>query len=152
MSKITLYRYDPREFEEGEMIESDGDHYDRLAPEEKQVEIVVRQTLDNGFDVRSTSLYTWRNQRIAEVGWKYKKGYHLYELEADEEDIICAGDLEHFSRAKDSVRKGEDPSQHVKAYCEGDIVSDRIEVLVEKATVVRRLRDNSERKFTGGFR
>ena len=139
-----VFRYDAQEYSKGEIIKSRGDHYDRLTEDEKKVELAIQDTLPDGKRIRSTSLYTWANEEPAKQLWKLACPSHLYELEIEETDIQFIGDLEFYSDAKDAVKRGSDPESSVTAYCDGQIKSERVEVLVSKAKVLRKLFDLSE--------
>jgi hypothetical protein len=61
-------------------------------------------------------------------------------LEIDATDIVHKGDVEHYSNAVDAINGRKDPMGHVKKYCEGvEFISERVEILVSKAKVVRRI-------------
>jgi hypothetical protein len=93
----------------------------------------------NGERIRSTSLYTWENLEFARRAAQLAKK-PLYELKIDPADIVHRGDVEHFSNAVDAISRGEDPMEHVKKYCEGvEFISQRVEILVTKAKVVKRI-------------
>jgi hypothetical protein len=126
MAKIIVYRYDTRDFAEGEVIISNGDHFDRLMPDQQRAETAIRDKMPNGHDIRATSLYTWKHLRPAELAWKFKKGNHLYELEVDEADIIHTADLDDYSSIVTAVRKREPPDSYVERYCSGVCNTDRI--------------------------
>jgi hypothetical protein len=144
MGKITAYRYDSKEYADGEEIRSCSDHNDRLTATQKEAERAIRDGHDQGHDIRSKSLYAWKEQSVAERLWKHKRGHHLYEMEIDEADVRHIGDLDHFSSVETALRKKEDPEQHVKSYWAAAPTSQRIEILSSKAKVLRRLKHDNE--------
>jgi hypothetical protein len=134
-----VYRYDAHSYDDREPISSRGDHFPRLTPAQQQVETLIRSTMPNGHNIRSTSLYTWENlevaRRVARLARK-----PLYELQIDVADIVHRGDVQHFSNAVDAINLGKNPREHVTKYCEGvEFISERVEILVTKAKVVRRI-------------
>lgn len=52
-----VYRYDPAEFKHGELIAARGDHLSRRA-----VEMALRNFSPRMADIRSKSLYVWRDR------------------------------------------------------------------------------------------
>lgn len=122
-----------------------GDSFDMLTDHQKSVELLIRDALLDGVNVRGGSLFTWESEALAKRLWPHSKKKFLYHLEVDEADIRFRGDLNCYSAAVDAVKTGASPDEHVARYCAGQEApahagdSPRIELLVTKATVVRKL-------------
>ena len=147
MCTITVYRHDHREFEEGEKMESPGDHRDRLPPDHKDAEDAVRGAQREGELIRSRSLYTYDSLEMSEADCRLKAGRHLYQLEVGEADIIHRGDLMIFAEVIKAIRVEADTETSAKRYWIPVVGPGRyIEILVRKATVRRRLKHANEHR------
>jgi len=140
---VILYRYDNEDFPDGKVIQSRGDHLTTLTADERKTELEVRKTLSNGEEVRKTALYTWENEAAARRLAPFSRASFLYELAVDPPDILCRFDLNFFSDAVDA-KTGPDFDDAIRRFCAGEsggksATSPRIEVLVTKATIVRKL-------------
>jgi hypothetical protein len=60
-------------------------------------------------------------------------------LEIEEDDIIRRGDVNAFSGVMDCIQGNQSPEQAVRDYWDGVCRSERIEILAQKAKVLRRL-------------
>ena len=94
---------------------------------------------------RATSVYAWELRKAAENGWNYRKGTRLYEIEVEENDVRHIGDIGIFTAIETALRKKETVDVLRRDYWEGKRIGGRIEVLASKATIVRKLKDSSER-------
>lgn len=144
MCKIRVYRYDDQEFADGQMIESRGDSFSTLTEHQKAVETAIRAALPNGAIVRGNSLYTWANEEVAKRLRSLSKKRYLYELEIDKADIRHKGDLNQYSEAVSVAKSGAPIENAVSKYCAGEnaggpYTEPRVEVLVSKAKVLRKL-------------
>lgn len=141
-----VYRYDAEEYEAGRVIASRGDHRERLTDKQKVVEDLIRARMFNGHIIRATSLYVWKDIDVAVAAWRRTThGEHLYELSVDPADVIRTGDVSLYSFAI-----GVDPTEtalnaYVRQYCAEVYTRPRIELMVSKATVTRRLYHSSEK-------
>ena len=107
------------------------------------VEGAIRTALPDGTNIRGSSLYTWKDETLARRLWLLSKKKYLYELEIDEADIRHKGDLNHYSEAEVAAKLGKSFDE-VRKYCTGEpagpqFTGPRIEILVSKATVLRKL-------------
>jgi hypothetical protein len=146
MAMPPVYRYDVEDFADGQVITSRGDHYSRLTPAQKKVELLIRDRLADGTRIRSQSLYVWKDLDVAVRAWRRTvRNEHLYELAIDVEDIEHVGDVSLYSSAVDA-REGElAVDAFVREYCDRKTDIPRIEILVRKATVTKRLYHDSEK-------
>lgn len=149
MTKITVYRHDPRDFADGDEIRSAGDHRDRLTEDQKSAENAIREGKPNGDKIRADSLYVYHDVEMAETDWKLKPGRHLYELEVDDADIAHSGDLQIYHEVLRVLRKDLPIDDAVKRYWAPVETGRHIERLVSKAIVVRRLKDAKDYKKPG---
>lgn len=147
MAKIKVYRYDDREFSANQEMLPIGDSFDILTDPQKAVEIAVRAARSDGATVRSTSLFTWADQAVAERLWARSKKKYLYEVEIDDADIRHKGDVNQYSEAADAAKLNRPFEDAITKYWNGDLAGQpysepRMEILVSKATVLRRLCPN----------
>jgi hypothetical protein len=111
---VKLYRYEDRDFAEGEVMPPFGDHYRRLTPEQKIVENKLIEALPDGENLRNSSLYTWEDEAVArrvfdaQVSAKKPRTY-LYEVEVEAEKVRFRGDLNSYSAAVDAVANNQSP-------------------------------------------
>lgn len=83
MAKRTLYHYSTKEYEPRDIITQELDHYGRLVTTRPAAEDELRAHSSEAAEKRATSVYAWESRKMAETGWNYKKGMHLYEIEVD---------------------------------------------------------------------
>lgn len=144
LCKIKVYRYDDQEFADGQIIYSRGDSLSTLTDHQKNVELAIRSALPDGANVRGTSLYTWADEKLARRLWPLSRKRYLYELEIDETDIRHRGDLNYYSEAETAAKLSTPFEDAIRKYCTGltagqPFTEPRIEILVSKATVLRKL-------------
>lgn len=150
MSKITVYRYDDQDFQDGAVVASRGDHFSILTGSEKEAESVIRSTNVDGFRIRSTSLYTLENEALARRLQRLKKAKYLHELEVDCADALHKGDLNQFTEVEQAIQRHEPPSEPAEGYWAGThakmdrvwqapYTEPRIEILVSKARVKQKV-------------
>jgi hypothetical protein len=126
------------------MINARGDSISSLTEHQKVVEIAIREALPHGPTIRGTSLYTWADEGVAKRLWRRSRKRYLYELEIAEADIRHKGDLNYYSEALDAVKSGKPFEDAIRKYCRGEtagppFTEPRVEILVSKATVLRKL-------------
>ncbi len=144
MTTRRVFHYSDREYVDGQTISSSGDHISRLTPEQRKIELLIRDRLPNGHALRSGSLYVWLSEELAKRLWTRGSKKYLYELEIDEKDILLRGDLNCFSAAVDTIKLSQDPQPAVRAYCDGKnmghpYTEERVEALVRQARVIRKI-------------
>lgn len=140
-----VYRYDPEEHEEGKVLTSRGDHIVRLRGSQLAVEQALRNTSERT-NIRATSLYVWRHIETAEKLWKLTTdGQHLYELEIDPNDIRQVGDVALYTLAMQCGPQEPAIDALVRLYWNQIPVESRVEILVSKAIVRKKLFDNSKK-------
>jgi hypothetical protein len=105
---------------------------------------------EDGKAIRAASIYAYLDRAFAEFAWSRKKGMHLYEVEIAEEDIVHIGDLNSFTTVVDANKQNKPTGEAVSKYWEGVLGGRQAEVLVRKARVVRKIKDNSEHYATRG--
>jgi hypothetical protein len=75
------------------------------------------------------------------------KGRHFYEVEADTDDILHSGDMTLYNEAAEHSDNAAEMRRLVDEYCAGKRSSTpKIEVMVKKGTVKRRLHTGAEGK------
>lgn len=135
----TVYRYDDREFADGDPITSRGDHLPRLSKAEAIVENALRNTPERKH-IRSTSLYTWRDLDWAQKAWNLvRKTHNLYELEIDMLDVVSTGDATHWNLIIGAPEDRSAIDHLVAHYWDQTIVRVRWEILVKKGIVRKKL-------------
>jgi hypothetical protein len=143
MATRIVYRTDSDEFADGRIITPRGDHTDTMNPKLRPAEDLIRSGRPGGNEIRSNCIYVWESRESGENSWRYEKDKHLYEVEIDEADILHTGDaylVATIAEIPDPRTAGE----VVRLYWNGDKRSKRIELLVKKAKVLRKLRDKSD--------
>ncbi len=145
MAKIRHFHYSSKEYEPGDIITQELDHYGRLVTTQPAAEDELRPHSSEAAEKRATSVYAWELRKAAENGWNYRKGTHLYEIEVEENDVRHIGDIGIFTAIETALRKKETVDVLRRDYWEGKRIGGRIEVLASKATIVRKLKDSSER-------
>ena len=141
-----VYRYDPADFTDGQVITSRGDHITGLTGKERVVELALRNSSPRMAEIRSTSLYVWRGKETAEFLWRNtRKGEHLYELDIDVDDIQHIGDVAIYSLATGIGPQELAIDALVRQYWNRTICKSAVEILVSKAIVRQKLFDNSQK-------
>lgn len=141
-----VYRYDAADFRDGEVITSRGDHMPGLTGKEFVVETALRNFSPQMADIRSKSLYVWRDRPVAEFLWRNTvKGEHLYELDIGVDDIRHIGDVAIYSLATGVSSQEGAMDALVRQYWNRTICRSAVEILVTKASVRRKLFDVSEK-------
>jgi hypothetical protein len=140
---MIVYRYDNEEYGEDTIIRSRGDSFSILTEFQKQVELAIRSTLVDGVNIRSNSVYTWADEKLARRLWPFSGKKYLYELEIENSNIRHIGDLNWYSAAEDAIKAQVSPESAVEKYCSGELAGapytqPRIEVLVSEARVLKR--------------
>jgi hypothetical protein len=141
MAKRTVFRTDACDFSNGQILTPRGDHLATLHPTNHSAERLIRAGRADGHDIRSRCIYVWENARVGEMNWSREKTKHLYELVICESDILHRADVDWFSAVAGAAENHELAAAAVCAYWNGPIKSDRVELLVRKATVVNKLKD-----------
>lgn len=143
---MIVYRSDRDQFPDGHVIFPRGDCIGMLNKHRRQAELAIRAAMPDGVRVRSTSLYTWHDKEVA-IRAAEAEGKHLYELEVDPADVRFIGDLNYYSEAADwaSLGMNERVREAAEKYCSGAFsnpnpAEQRIEILISKAKVLRKLR------------
>jgi hypothetical protein len=147
MGTKKAYRYDAEDYPKEKIIFSRGDHFDGLIPIEQQAETLIRQGRENGEQIRAKSLYAWERLDVAERLWRLKNGkppLYLFELEIEDNDFVHRADLDAFTAVTTAIESKKSPDAAIRDYWDGVCRSDRIEVLVRKAKVLRRLKHCSD--------
>ncbi|MGX7875057.1 hypothetical protein ACVDG5_022075 [Mesorhizobium sp. ORM6] len=143
MATQIVWRTDSRRFEPGEEVTSAGDHALTLDAAHVATEQALRDGIPNGRDLRTNSLYTWRDESWARSSWQYEDKF-LYKLEVDTDDIRHTGDVCYYTDTGTAIKKGDSPAESVEAYASGKSYDPklhfkpRVEVLVTKAKVLER--------------
>jgi hypothetical protein len=146
MPKKTLYHYSTQDYQPERIISQEADHYQRLTGTQQTAEDELRAHSPEAAQTRATCVYAWESRDMAEFGWCQKKGFHLYELEVDENDIRHIGDIDIFSAIERALAKKEPTEALRRDYWDGKRTGKRIEVLASEAKVKRRVKDSSERQ------
>jgi hypothetical protein len=145
LATILVWRYDDQDYPNGRIAASRGDHFAGLTGVQKAAELAIGAAKPDGLKVRSTSLYVWVDQVVAEKLWKLSKKKYLYELEVDQADIHHKGDVNCYSAAMDAIAAGRPPTDPVDRYWRGDdepppYYDPRIEMLVSHAKVMKKIK------------
>jgi hypothetical protein len=149
VTRLTVYRTDPRDLEPGEEVASAGDHREDLPNEETiAAEDAVRAGRTDGAGIRSDSLYVYPSTELADKDWTFRsKGKrHLYKLEIDDSDIVHVGDLLMYYQVIADLRAHREPSGTVEKYWTATPSERSAEYLVRTATVVEQVKNASEWK------
>jgi len=142
--QVRVFRQDDRDFQPGELLRPWGDHFATLADENRGAEDALRTYEASSSEVRSNSIYTWRDRAFAERTWPISGKTYLYELEVEECRVRHVGDVNCFTAIKAAIAAGEPFEDHVACYWSGgaqpgeDWTEPRIEVLVCEAKVIAR--------------
>lgn len=144
MAKITVWRTDAQRFDAGSEMVSRGDHAATLDGAHKAAENLLRAKMANGDDVRSNSLYTWRDEEWARATWKREPSKYLYRLEVDGADIRHTADACYYTEIGEALAAKTSPEAAIDAYAAGAAFvpvrhyKARVEILVGRATVLER--------------
>jgi hypothetical protein len=146
--KKTFYRADHRELEPGDVIlPGEKDYIEGLAGHHRAVEDLLRTTLPDGANTRGKTVHVFEDQEVATNYWLpwAMKGRHLYEVEADSDDIIRSGDMRLYNEAAAKKVDDAERQQLVDDYCSGKRSSrPMIEVMAKKVRVKKRLHAAAE--------
>lgn len=137
LSNLTVWRFDPREFRPGELMQPNLAKRPSLKDSELLAERALCEIDPTSAQDRARALYCYELHRHAYAG---AIGYDafLYELEIDQDDIIHRGDLGFYEDIKSSG-DGVASQMAAKNYWSGnDHPSNSIiEILVPRALVIR---------------
>jgi hypothetical protein len=136
MGKIICYRIDHREFKEGDIITSPGDHIDRLNDLLKAAELRLRGFSQEKAELRAGSLYAFTNLEWSKKYFLGKTGF-LYELEVDETNVVHVADMMLVNLISEAEASDEDSAiSFAKQYWAGGRGNgERIEILATEAVV-----------------
>jgi hypothetical protein len=127
------------------ILTSRGDHANTtLHSTNQEAERLIREAHPEGQYIRASSIYTWKHLSMAEASWLHEKTKNLYELEIDEDDIVHTADLDHFATLVSVAGNKQLADVYTQKYWNGPIESERVEVLVRKAKVLRKLKGKPE--------
>lgn len=143
MATRIVYRADSDDFADGQVLTPRGDHSDTMNPKLRPAEELIRSGKADGDIIRSNCIYVWESRESGESNWRYEKDKHLYELEIDEADILHTGNA-YLLATLSQIAEPPAAAEVVQSYWNGDPRSKRVELLVTKAKVLRKLRDKSE--------
>lgn len=145
MSKVTLYRVDQRDFQPNDAIPHPGDHLARMKPEHQPGEELLRAVSPEKGRMRAESLYTFEQLRTARVYYLGTKDSRLYEIQVDEADILHKADMTLVNDIAANQKDLKTQDQLIADYWKGAYRDGKwIEVLVKKATVIRRIHGPSQ--------
>jgi hypothetical protein len=145
MGKLIVYRTDGDDFDDGHILTPRGDHASTtLHSTNQEAERLIREAHPDGEKIRANSIYAWKYLAKAEMSWSHERTKNLYELEIDEDDILHTADLDHFAALAAVVGKKQLADDLAHKYWNGPIESERVEILVRKAKVLRKLMGKPE--------
>lgn len=140
MTRSTVWRYDDQLYSNGQAAISRGDHIEGLTGTHTAAELQLRAACTNCTAIRSTSLYVWQDQTLAERLWRLGRARYLYALEIDDTSIRHVGDVNCFSAVVDALANTRSPDDPINRYWRGaaepGYSARRIEILVSGATVL----------------
>ena len=147
-NKLIVYRSDPRELSVGSIMYPNFSEAPPINKEEQRVEKAIMKLNHELTKHRTQALYTWlsksffeRQQTSSLRHLSNLRGKYFYELEVDKSDILFVGNLDVYSEAKALINSPERFVETVEQYamgCDLGNTSERIEVLVSKAKVLKR--------------
>lgn len=117
------------------------DSFNRLRPEQQKVDRAIRNMLENGDELRGSSLYVWEDHDWAKYAWQRRGSPYFYKLEFDTADILFKSDLNHYTGAADSTENTSKFNDAVTRYCTNAPLMEhhyrpRVEILVACAQVI----------------
>jgi hypothetical protein len=136
----TVYHYSTKNYESGQLIVQETDHYGRLTGRQRAAEDELRAKSIEAAEKRATSVYGWESRKMAETGWCHKEGTHLYELEVDDDDIRHVGDIDIFTAIVNGLENKKSVDGFRCDYWKGKRTGERIEILASKARAGENLR------------
>ncbi|QND70827.1 hypothetical protein [Tardiphaga robiniae] len=150
MTSKIVWRYDSEDFSDDQIITSRGDHIVNLKDGQLEFEKRIRAVSVEWERIRRESLYVWRDEAIAKKLWKKDPlPTHLYMLEIQLDDHERSCDVSFYSIGADSVLT-EPPVRALdfalKQFITEAYQEPRVEFLVKKAKVIKKVHDSSEKK------
>jgi hypothetical protein len=98
MATRTLYRIDQRPFKEGDDMTPPGDHMEDLPEDQQFAERILRREAGKDRErVRADLIFTFDSLDWTKRYYMGKAGRIVYELEADEADIVHSADMMLFN-------------------------------------------------------
>ena len=137
------YRYYEIDFQPGYVDTPTADHLPKLSPDKQRAEVAIRAGDKRGRS-RAHALFVFEDLDVAKALLGQTQSKQLYEMSIEDKDILHRADLRIYDEIVDALKAKRDPDGLIREFWAGiERPSPRIELAVMKATVVRKLIDNT---------
>jgi hypothetical protein len=137
------YRYYETDFQPGYIDTPTADHLPNLSPDKQKAETAIRAGDKRGRS-RAHALFVFEDLDVARGVLSETRGEQLYEMSIEDKDVLHRADLRVYDEIVNALKAERNVDGLVREFWAGiERPLPRIELAVMKATVVRKILDNT---------